>query len=254
MRNELPRAGAPGIVGQRPEMPPLRSGRPFIPELKSPGFSGRLYKLFALLPILVTATSLFVGCQTAPKKTELTTQEIQEVKGTLTLRDPATVAKGLEINPGDADAYNNQGNAYRSKGQYDQAITDYNKALEINPRYAEAYINRGTTYFRKGQYDQAITDYNKALEINPRNAVAYYNRGIAYSSKGQYDQAITDYNKALEINPRYAEAYYNKASASDKAGRKKETIEALRSFVLYAPATYQSYIEKARKRIKELEK
>jgi tetratricopeptide (TPR) repeat protein len=94
----------------------------------------------------------------------------------------------------------------------------------------------------------------KVLEINPRNAVAYYNRGNAYRSKGQYDQAIADYNKALEINPRYAEAYYNMASASDKAGRKKEAIEALRSFILYAPATYQSYVEKARKKIRELEK
>jgi hypothetical protein len=43
--NELPRAEAPGILGQRPEMPPLRSGRPFIPELKSSGFSGRFYKI-----------------------------------------------------------------------------------------------------------------------------------------------------------------------------------------------------------------
>ena len=49
-------------------------------------------KLF-LLTILVTAASLIVGFQTVPKKTELT---IQEVKGTLVLRDPTTVLKGLE--------------------------------------------------------------------------------------------------------------------------------------------------------------
>jgi len=30
-------------------MPPLRSGRPFIPGLKSPGFSGRSYKFFSAL-------------------------------------------------------------------------------------------------------------------------------------------------------------------------------------------------------------
>jgi regulator of sirC expression with transglutaminase-like and TPR domain len=44
----------------------------------------------------------------------------------------------------------NVGNAYSSKGQYDQAISDYNKALEINPRCAEAYTSRGTAYYNKG--------------------------------------------------------------------------------------------------------
>ncbi|MEE8075142.1 MAG: tetratricopeptide repeat protein, partial [Candidatus Binatia bacterium] len=67
----------------------------------------------------------------------------------------------------DAAAYNNRGNAYTRKGQYDQAISDFNKALEINPRDAKAYNDRGVSYARKGQYDQAVSDYNKALEINP---------------------------------------------------------------------------------------
>src|SRR4030042_5342299 len=78
----------------------------------------------------------------------------------------------------DAKAYNNRGLAYSHKGQYDQAISDFNKALEINPRYAEAYNNRGLAYDERGQLDQAISDFNKALEINPRYAEAYTNRGI----------------------------------------------------------------------------
>ena len=70
-----------------------------------------------------------------------------------------------------------------------------------------AYYNRGVTYKSKGQYDQAISDFTKALEIIPRFAEAYNNRGNAYAMKGQYDQAISDFTKALEINPRFAGAY-----------------------------------------------
>jgi len=99
----------------------------------------------------------------------------------------------------DAVAYNNRGNAYSDKGQYDQAISDYTKALEINPRYARPYYNRGSAYARKGQYDQAISDYTKALEINPRYARAYYNRGSAYARKGQYDKAWEDVHKAQDL-------------------------------------------------------
>ncbi len=96
--------------------------------------------------------------------------------------------------------YVNRGNDYAKKGQYDEAILNYNKALEINPRYALAYYNRGNAYDEKGQYDQAISDFTKALEINPRFGEAYIRRGGAYGKKGQYDQAISDFNKALEIN------------------------------------------------------
>jgi hypothetical protein len=47
--NELLWAEARSIQGQRPEMPPLRSGWPFIPEHKSSGFSIRFYKFFNFL-------------------------------------------------------------------------------------------------------------------------------------------------------------------------------------------------------------
>ncbi len=48
-----------------------------------------------------------------------------------------------QVKSWDANFYNNRGNAYVEKGQYDQAILDFNKALEINPGYAEAYNIRG---------------------------------------------------------------------------------------------------------------
>ena len=75
----------------------------------------------------------------------------------------------------DAKFYNNRGAAYGEKSQYDQAISDFNKAIEMNPRYNKAYNNRGIVYRLKGEYDQAIWDFNKAIAINPLDAEAYNN-------------------------------------------------------------------------------
>jgi len=52
---------------------------------------------------------------------------------------------------------------YEKKGQYDKAISDYNKAIEINPGYAAAYNNRGAAYYDNGQYDRACSDWKPVV-------------------------------------------------------------------------------------------
>ena len=66
-----------------------------------------------------------------------------------------------------AAAYVNRGNAYHSRGEYDQAIADYGNAIQINPRYAEAYNNRGASHEKKQDKGKAIADYRTALSIDP---------------------------------------------------------------------------------------
>ncbi len=133
-------------------------------------------------------------------------------------------SKALEINPRDAEAYYNRGIVYNRKGQYDEAISDFSKALEINQRYALAYQNRGIAHDNKGEYDQAISDYTKALEINPKASVAYRQRGNAYFNKREYDSAISEFSKAIDINPKDAVAYTYRADAYEKQARYKEAI------------------------------
>jgi serine/threonine-protein kinase len=78
-------------------------------------------------------------------------------------------------------------------------------------RDAKFYNSRGIAYGQKGQYDQAISDFNMAIALNPNDNKAYNNRGFAYRLKGQFGQAISDFNRAIEINPLDAEAYNNLA-------------------------------------------
>ncbi len=119
-----------------------------------------------------------------------------------------TVVKQLD-NP---RAYNNRGQAYKSRGQHELATRDYNKAIELDPAYAKAYNNRGNAYGSKGEYDQAIRDLNKAIKLDPKNAHAYYsNRGVVYRDKGDLEQAIRDFDQAIALDPAYATAYNNLA-------------------------------------------
>jgi tetratricopeptide (TPR) repeat protein len=106
-----------------------------------------------------------------------------------------------------------QGNSFFEKGQYDQSIAYFNKAVEIDPKDAEAYNNRGVAYDNKGQYDKAIADCTKAIEINPEYELPYNNRCCVYYKRGRYDNAVADCARAIKINPSYAAAYKNRGMA-----------------------------------------
>jgi lipoprotein NlpI len=128
--------------------------------------------------------------------------------GTLLLTLALPLTASAQTN--DAAAFYNRGNAKDAKGDYDGAITDYNKAIELKPNDADAFNTRGNAKEAKSDYDGAITDYNKAIELKPDFEEAFYNRGNAKQNKGDHDGAITDFNKAIELKPNDADAFYNR--------------------------------------------
>jgi tetratricopeptide (TPR) repeat protein len=106
----------------------------------------------------------------------------------------------LLLSPTNVLAYNNRGNVYLNKREYDLAIKDYDRVIEIEPN-ADRYLNRGVAYANKGNFDQAIRDYTKSIELQPRYALALTNRGVARFVKQQYEDAIQDITEAIALEP-----------------------------------------------------
>ncbi len=62
-------------------------------------------------------------------------------------------------------AFNNRGNAYTNKGDYDRAIEDYGRSIALDPNFVRAFNNRGVAYRRKGDFDRALADFNKSIKL-----------------------------------------------------------------------------------------
>ena len=113
----------------------------------------------------------------------------------------ALIESGLENSQTLVIAYNNRGNAYTSKGEYELAIQDYDESIKLNPNYAKAFNNRGVAYQKKGEYDRAIKDFDAAININPDYASAFANRAETYEKKGDYGRALKDFDEAIRLQP-----------------------------------------------------
>ena len=63
------------------------------------------------------------------------------------------------------------------KGEFDQAIADFDQAIALQPDLADAYYNRGNAYAHKGEYDRAIEDFRKVVEVSDNPAMRQYAEG-----------------------------------------------------------------------------
>jgi len=110
----------------------------------------------------------------------------------------------------DAVSYLNRGNVFNEQGQYDKAISNYNKAIGLKKDFAYAYASRGNVYLSLKNYDKALTDYDKAIELRKDDSTSHNNRGIIFAERKEYDKAISDYSMSIELNPKDTNAYNNR--------------------------------------------
>ncbi len=97
-----------------------------------------------------------------------------------------------------------RGEAYWMKGDYAQAIQDYEQAVRVTRPGADGFgfrysalLSRGVVRYFAKDYDLAIQDFTEAIALDDRSAKGYLRRGLAYAGKGQYDRAIQDYTAGL---------------------------------------------------------
>ena len=119
----------------------------------------------------------------------------------------------IRLQPNNAATFFKRGYAYQVKGDNDRAIADYGEVLRLNDNDTTAFYNRGNAYLAKGDLDRAIADYNLAIVLDPKHRYAYYGCAMAYQAKGDPDRAIADYSQAIALDPKYEDAYYGRAVA-----------------------------------------
>lgn len=99
-------------------------------------------------------------------------------------------------------------------------------------RSIDEHIQSGIEHHDKGEFRDAVREYNQALDIDSNSTLAYYEISLSYISLESYDTAIFYCNKIIEKNQEYLlPAYISKSACLEAQGKNKESSALLENAI-----------------------
>ena len=174
------------------------------------------------LPVCVLALIAALAGSTARAEKQYCTPEAYlpaQIEASLKVCDALIADKRHPLRD-HIQAYQNRGDLYMAKGQFDVAMQNYDQAVALLAKATKitksifepatptsvddisayyVYYQRGLAWQKQGQNQRAADDYTKALQRR-EDAQGYWRRAQAYQATGQLDPAIRDFDKAVSLS------------------------------------------------------
>lgn len=89
--------------------------------------------------------------------------------------------------------------AFSLKGNYAQALPDYDRAIDLDPSSAIALNNRAWALFKTGRAERGLRDVERSLDLQPSSAHAHDTRAHIHQAMGNAPRAMSDYERAVRF-------------------------------------------------------
>jgi len=154
------------------------------------------------------------------------------------------------LDPADAEARSTLSEAMLwSRGDYDGALTEAERARAMSPNLAFAYATLAAALIFSGNPPDGLAALQTSLRLDPQtpNLASRMNLmacGLYLSRK--YEAAVEVAKGVVRSNPDYPLAYRWVAAALGQLGRTPEAKQALEKVVSIAPASCEMYVRRVR--------
>lgn len=123
-----------------------------------------------------------------------------------------------------------KGNTFYSKGDYEEALSQYKQALCLDPKSSAALRNKGLALYNLMDYKGSIETFDEALKLDKDDANVLTDKGRSLIELGKEDEALECLNQAIEINPQDYSALFNRGIAlNSRANAERHRGEQLKS-------------------------
>ena len=139
--------------------------------------------------------------------------------------------------------YYNEGNSLIEAGDYEEAISAFDRALSSRNDFAQAWSNKGFAQGKLNRHFEKFSSCQRATEVAPDFAEAWNCRGLARFESQQYEKALEEYNKAIAIEPEFYRGWFNKGQVLLKLGRPQEAEYATRRVLEIKPDYFLAWTQ-----------
>lgn len=80
-------------------------------------------------------------------------------------------------------------------------INALRQAIELFPKFATLYEMLGVSYYDRGEYSQAVANFEQCIKLFPKNARAYYRLGDVLIAQNKLERAIQTFYQAVQVEP-----------------------------------------------------
>ncbi len=133
------------------------------------------------------------------------------------------IDKALKYTPKKDKEYMSMAHAIKSRvhyllGEMDGAIEHLNECVELQPENAEAYEQRAQIYYEQEQYELADKDYERLIELDRGGVTGYMGLGRNAVAQEKYNEAIKQFDYVVKMYDDYSSGYSFRAEAYIKKG------------------------------------
>jgi CHAT domain-containing protein/tetratricopeptide (TPR) repeat protein len=147
------------------------------------------------------------GAEFAPMRVERGQTRSRMERPAELLQAEELIATKLALTPQQPEWLQAKGRADLLDGNYEAAISSFEKALDHNPEAPDLLSDLASAYFSRAESEDKASDYAKALELygralqaQPDNPLVLFNRAIAFERISAYAQAIEDWERYLQAD------------------------------------------------------
>ncbi len=134
------------------------------------------------------------------------------------------------------DLYPAEKNKAKKQQYIDREIQEFSKAIRIYPNYQDAYMNLAVALTDKGDFANAIKNYEMVLKLSPvPEPKVFIGLSSIYLSLGQNDKALLFADSALKYPSNSSDGYNNKACALEGLGKYSEAMPYFEKAIAMSP-------------------
>jgi tetratricopeptide (TPR) repeat protein len=113
------------------------------------------------------------------------------------------------MEPGNPLLWNNLGIAQQRTGDYEEALSSFNRAAVIDEDLVDPWVSMGLIYYELEQFELSEDCYQTALTREENDPKTWNNLGVLYFTQGSLEEARHCFEEAVSLAPLYYDALYN---------------------------------------------